>query len=113
MRYHLTSPKLSNNLYSITQATSTKPVQEPELRRTLPHNFSLQRSAAFSTRQAVNPSILRLLSNFGANCLLPMQKVVNWVKSARMMGIDWLSQCKSASEATSCTYVLEIRGSAW
>ncbi len=34
-------------------------------------------------------------------------------KSARMMGIDWLSQCKSASEATSCTYVLEIRGSAW
>jgi hypothetical protein len=38
---------------------------------------------------------------------------VNRRNSARMMGIDRLSQCKSASEATSCTYVLEIRGSAW
>src|SRR5260370_12914730 len=33
-------------------------------------------------------------------------------KSARMMGIDWLSQCKSASQSTSLTYVLRIPVSA-
>jgi hypothetical protein len=33
--------------------------------------------------------------------------------SARMMGSDGLSQCKSPSEATSCMYVVEIRDSPW